>query len=116
MERLSIADNNINFCIIEGDLVNVATEDGLGEYPISWVGLTYKGETYYHNIHFLAKFVDKGDADIFYTSKELCEDFIEKIKKYGSVKLDLWTKLEENTYNLEEELQREYEIEQHEQV
>lgn len=99
MSRLNIVSNNIDFSILEGDLFEVPDGDGIGYYPISWVVATFNDIQYYYPIHFLAKFVymtsDCGqhDDDIFVNSRNLCNNFIEEVKAYGSLNIKKWNVL-----------------------
>jgi len=113
MSRLNIKDNNITFKINEGDLFEVANEDGIGHYPISWVAAEYNGKYYIYPIHFLAKFVSHDEhGDHFVNSRELCNHFISDIKEYGSINLDKWELFVPQKFNLEAELHNEFELEQ----
>ena len=99
MTTLNISQNNLDFFIIEGDLFEVVTVDGIGYYPLSFIAFNFKDDTYYHPNHFLAKtieFFDDASGDsvsILYTSKELCEKFILKMKSLNTINLNRWEKI-----------------------
>lgn len=98
MTILNVKENNLDFFIIEGDIFEVATNDGIGYYPLSFVAFSFNNETYYHPNHFLAKTTDHYDEEtgdtvtILSTSKDLCNKFIEKIKSLNTIDLNRWNK------------------------
>lgn len=115
-ERTSIA--NAEFWIHEGDLREVNTEDGIGHYPLSWVGVTLEdGKNYIYPSHFLAGFetfeVEEGEYDsCLVTSLGKCLDFIEKIKETGSINLAKWDEYQPVERDLEAEWKADYQEEQ----
>lgn len=112
MNILGIKENNIQFEIFEGALHEVANEDGVGAYPISFVLAVLENETYIYPFHFLAKFVEMEEEFIFRNSRQLCEQFIHEVENHGSINIDKWNVYVEKDFNLEEELNHEHELEQ----
>ena len=111
----------IKFTTIEHDLVEVATEDGIGHYPVMQVTFELGEETYVHPQMFLAKFAEQlsddgqDTMDIFFNSRELCERFIARIHRRGSIDLAQWEILQEPEYvSLEQQWKDDFEVEQQE--
>ncbi|MCY9865105.1 hypothetical protein OTK49_21535 [Vibrio coralliirubri] len=112
--RTSIA--NADFWIQEGDLHAVNTEDGVGHYPLSWVGFTLEdGRSFIYPSHFLASMVDAGDYDVLVSSKSKCDELISEVKKLGSVDLGKWNEYKPEARNLEAEWAADYQQEMMEQ-
>lgn len=97
MPRFNIKENNITFRIYEGDLVEVANEDGLGQYPVSHVIATFGDKEYIYPSHFLAHFtyVEEIQESVFMNSRDLCNNFINQIKQHGSINTEKWTELKD---------------------
>ncbi|MEH0791103.1 hypothetical protein KW882_02220 [Vibrio parahaemolyticus] len=115
-EHISIA--KAEFWVYEGNLCEVNTEDGIGHYPLSWVGVTLEdGKDYIYPSHFLAGFetfeVDEGEYDsCLVTSRGKCDDFIEKIKEAGTINLNEWEVYQPVERDLEAEWKADFQEEQ----
>jgi hypothetical protein len=120
MIRLDVKANNIGFHIHEGDLHEVVNEDGVGTYPISWVVASFDEHMYFYPHHFLAKFVEVEVEDeveddfVFLNSRDLCDMFISKVSDFGSINLSKWSLFIEEEFDLESDLNHQYQIEQSE--
>ncbi|MGR5448540.1 hypothetical protein ACP3V3_01905 [Vibrio sp. PNB22_3_1] len=92
----TINTQDVEFWIHEGDLHPVNTEDGVGHFPISWVGITTPDGQFIHNHHCLAKFIDEPDYDepVFVSSQYLCEALIETLKSKANIDLDDWSPID----------------------
>lgn len=112
MSRIQLAENNVEFFIEEGDLHEVSTEDGIGYYPISWVGIVVNQQAYLHPKSFLAGFEYFEDDYMLVDSRSKCNCFIEEIKKHGSVDLSKWQKYEPVERDLEKEWHEDWKEEQ----
>lgn len=115
MNRLNIQDENITFGYYEDDLHEVFNGDEMGYYPLSMVWAEVHGKRYIYPSHFLAKFifVDEIGESVFVNSRQLCEDFIARIKQHGSINLNKWEEQPElEPRNLEQEWRNDYEEEQ----
>lgn len=118
MTQVLLSNTKFEFFIQEGDICPVNTEDGIGYYPEAWVGLIIDNVAYINEHRFLAKMKtfehDDDYHDILVSTQSFCEDFIEKIKKHGSVNLSQWSLYKPVKRDLESEWRNDWEIEQKE--
>lgn len=115
--KLSKTDNVFYpfFSLVEGELVEKSTEDGMGYYPITNIMLEIGCDTWIHNHCFTGDFVDIEDDSIFVCPRDLANDMIEKIKQCGTVNLEHWTHVRDiniDERSLDEKFTNEYQIEQ----
>lgn len=93
MTNQRIPTDNIDFVILQSDLREVQTPDGIGFYPISYVGFYDEtGRLRRNNQEFLAKevYIDELGEHLFFSSQALCEKFIAKIRANGSIDPAKW--------------------------
>ncbi len=114
MILITLDQHNVEFFIEEGHLCEVNTEDGIGYYPESWVGIIIDNIAYINEHRFLAKYIETGSEDgdlILMDTKQLCTSFISKIKERGCIDLSNWVKYNPEPYNLEQEWLVDWEME-----
>lgn len=90
MNLVNIEENNVKLGVIEGDLTEVNTPDGVGYYPMAWLLAEVNDVVYINPSHIIAKTISFEDDEVFLSTKDICNRQMNRIKEHGFLDLDKW--------------------------